>query len=77
MSHPVDSIKYWDRFQYLFRLQDFHLKSKSNEIVLNYNPDEGLNLIYNHINMALEKCLLFFLQATQAGVADAISVFSI
>ena len=33
--------------------------------------------IYNHKSMALEKCLLFFLQATQAGVADAISVFSI
>ena len=40
-------------------------------------PRWGLILIYNHINMALEKCLLFFLQATQAGVADAISVFSI
>ena len=37
----------------------------------------ALILIYNHINMALEKCLLFLLQATQAGVADAISVFSI
>ena len=70
--HPVDSIKYWDRFQYLFRLQDFHLKSKSNEMVWNYVLDEG---IYNHINMALEKCLLLFLQATHAGVADTISLF--